>query len=61
MNIVGLPTNVDMASQSGFAGQVGTAVMSNTLDLAETLGQDLVDMMEQSVNPAVGGNINIRI
>ena len=46
--------------------QVSTAVLGKSMDTLETLGQGLVQMidaaaMEQSVNPAVGGNFDMRI
>lgn len=41
--------------------QVSVAMMKKTLDLQEAAGSQLVQMMEQSVNPSVGGNIDIRI
>lgn len=44
--------------------KVGTAVLSKAMDLNETMGDGIVAMidragMEQSVNPAVGGNIDL--
>lgn len=46
--------------------KVGTAVLSKAMDTNEQLGQGMVQMidaaaMEQSVNPAVGGNFDVRI
>ncbi len=46
--------------------EVGTAVLSKAMDTNEALASGLVDMidaaaMEQSVNPAVGGNFDMRI
>ncbi len=46
--------------------QVGTAVLSKALDSNEQLGDRMVQMidaaaMEQSVNPHVGGNFDMRI
>ncbi len=40
---------------------VGTALLSNALDVQESMGAATVNMMEQSVNPAVGGNIDLRV
>ena len=44
--------------------KVGTAVLSNAMDLNETMGDGIVAMidsagMERSVNPAVGANIDV--
>lgn len=46
--------------------QVSTAVLSKSMDTLETLGQGMVQMidaaaMEQSVNPAVGANFDMKI
>lgn len=46
--------------------QVGTAMLDKTLDLGETIGEGMVEMidaaaMELSVNPSVGANMDIRI
>lgn len=46
--------------------QVSTAVLSKAMDTNETLGEGLVQMldaaaMEQSVNPTVGGNFDMRV
>ncbi len=53
-------------SAGGTLFQVSTAVLDKTLDLNEVLGQGLVQMidaaaMEQSVNPNVGMNFDVRI
>lgn len=58
---------VSMAlSKISTQSQVSTAVLSKAMDTNETLGEGLVRMldaaaMEQSVNPAVGGNFDMRI
>lgn len=46
--------------------QVGTQVLAKTLDLSEQMGAGVVSMidaaaMERSVNPAVGGNFDVRL
>lgn len=41
--------------------QVSLAMMAKTLDLQETMGDQITQMMELSVNPSVGGNIDIRV
>ena len=59
--------SISMAmSQSTALTKVGTAVLSNAMDTNEALGQGLVEMidaaaMEQSVNPNVGGNFDLRV
>ena len=63
MDIAGLST---IMKTSELQGQVGTAVLSKAMNVNEELGAGLVQMidaaaMEQSVNPHIGGNIDIRI
>jgi len=46
--------------------QVGTAVLDKALETNESLGAGMVQMldaaaMEQSVNPHVGGNFDMRV
>lgn len=63
MDIAGLSTDLNMLE---IQSKVGTAVLSKAMDTNETLGAGLVEMidaaaMERSVNPAVGGNVDLRI
>lgn len=63
MDIAGLST---IMKTSELQAQIGTAVLSKAMDMGEELGAGLVEMidasaMELSVNPNVGGNIDIRI
>lgn len=63
MDIAGVASamsNVELQSK------VSTAVLSNSLDMTETLGAGLVQLidsaaMERSVNPAVGSNFDVRV
>lgn len=51
-------------SQMNTGTQVGMAVTKLAMDTGEQNGQLMADMiksMEQSVNPHVGGNIDIRV
>lgn len=46
--------------------KVGTAILDKTLDMGEVLGEGMVEMidaavMELSVNPNVGANVDVRI
>lgn len=60
-------TGISMAmSQNKVMTQVGIAMMSNTMDIAETAGAAITNMidaadMEQSVNPNIGGNFDMTI
>ncbi|MCR4923116.1 MAG: YjfB family protein [Lachnospiraceae bacterium] len=48
-------------SQANVLNQVGTAVLSQSLDTFEGEAADMVKMLEQSVTPELGGNIDIRL
>lgn len=55
MDIAGYSSaNAVQSTQS----QVSISIMKKTLDLQEDMGMQLAQMMELSVNPAVGGNID---
>lgn len=63
MDIAGLSTAM---SVSRIQSEVGTAVLSKAMDTNEALGQGLVQMidaaaMEQSVNPNIGANFDMRV
>lgn len=63
MDIAGLSMNLSMIDTTS---KVGVAMLSKSMDTNEALGQGLVNMIdaaavERSVNPAVGGNFDVRI
>lgn len=58
MNIAGLSTNL---STINVVNDVQVAVLRQSLDTLETSGDSLTKMMEASVNPELGQNIDIRI
>lgn len=58
MDIAGLSTNL---STSNVVNDVQVAVLRQSLDTLETSGDSLTKMMEASVNPELGQNIDIRI
>ncbi|MDE5892907.1 MAG: YjfB family protein [Acetatifactor sp.] len=63
MDIAGL--SMSMATLD-VQSQVGIKMLSKAIDLGEDMGAGMVQMidaaaMERSVNPAVGGNIDIRL
>lgn len=41
--------------------QVSVAMLDKTLDMQKSMGDSLTRMMELSVNPSIGGNIDIRV
>ncbi|GFH95311.1 hypothetical protein IMSAGC003_01853 [Lachnospiraceae bacterium] len=63
MDIAGLSMNMAMMDVQS---QVGIKMLSKAIDMGEELGAGVVQMvdaaaMERSVNPAVGGSIDIRL
>lgn len=63
MDIAGL--SMSMATLD-VQSQVGIKMLSKAIDMGEELGAGMVQMMdaaamEHSVNPAVGGNVDIRL
>ena len=55
MTIAGLSTNI---STSGITNDIQIAMLKKNLD---TVGADITKMMEASVTPELGQNIDIRI
>lgn len=58
MDIVALSTGMNMLNVNTDAGVL---MLSKNLDLIETMGDGMVKMMEQSVTPHLGANIDISI
>ncbi|MBB2181563.1 YjfB family protein [Lachnospiraceae bacterium MD1] len=58
MGISSLPVSTNQPVNSV---TVGIAVLSKNLDTIEQAGQGLIKMMEQSVTPHLGQNIDLRI
>lgn len=50
-----------MNAQAKIADVVGLQMLKKTMDLQEIQGNELVRMMEQSVNPGLGRNIDILV
>ena len=58
MDIASLSTSLSMANvQNDF----GVLMLSKQLDTVEDMGDSMIKLMEQSVNPHLGGNIDISI
>lgn len=51
-----IPTGPSLSSVD-----VGVAVLSKSLDTIDKLGQSMIKMMEQSVEPNLGQNIDLRV
>lgn len=58
MNISSIPIETNPMINNP---EIGTLVMAKCLDTAETSGQNMVKMMEQSVNPNLGQNIDFKV
>lgn len=63
MDIAGLSMGI---SQAQAITDVGTAMLAKSLDMMETTGAGVINLlersaMENSVNPNLGGNIDIMI
>ena len=67
-------SNIDMAlstisaydasssvSSASLAYAVSTEILSQSIDMTEVMGTSMIQMMERSVTPELGGNIDIYI
>ncbi len=63
MNIAAVGnSNITLAvSDTGSMNAIDMAMLRKSLDTVEASGAMLTQMMEQSVNPNVGANIDIRL
>lgn len=48
-----------MPAASSVPSDISVAMLSKQLDLTQEMGADMIKAMEHSVNPAVGGNIDV--
>lgn len=48
-------------SQTKLLDTVATSLLSKQLDVTEQLGEGMIKMMEQSVNPELGQTVDIRL
>ncbi len=58
MSIANISMNM---AQNNSLQDVGTAVLAKSLDTVESAGDSMVKMMEQSVNPGLGANFDVRV
>lgn len=58
MDIAALSTAM---SQANLATQVSVAVTGKVMDMAEVSGDQMVKALEQSVQPHLGSNIDVRL
>lgn len=61
MDIQGLGFSSTVLSNANLRSSVGMALLDKALDTDEANGDSLIGMLERSVNPMVGQNIDIRL
>lgn len=61
MNINALSSTNISLTDTGNMNQIDFAMLKKSLDNVENSGAALTKMMEQSVNPNLGANIDIRL
>ncbi|MDF2669325.1 MAG: putative motility protein [Paenibacillus sp.] len=61
MDVASLQTVYSQFQQSVLPVQVGIEVLGKAKNLAETQGAQLVQMLQQSVQPHIGGNLDIKV
>ena len=49
--------SVEANSATSTMGQVGMAMLDKSLELNDEMNKSMIQMMERSVNPAIGGNV----
>ncbi len=57
-NIQGM---ANVMSATKMQNDIGTAVLSKALDTFQDNGDEMVKMMEQSVNPNLGANFDMKV
>ncbi|MCI8882860.1 MAG: putative motility protein [Lachnospiraceae bacterium] len=58
MDIASLSTALSMTQVSN---DFGAIMLGKQLDTMENMGDSMIKLMEQSVNPHIGGNIDISV
>lgn len=58
MDIASLSTALSMTKLND---DIGVLMLSKQLDMAETMGESMVKILEQSATPHLGGNIDISL
>lgn len=59
--MIDIPSLSMAMSQNKVMSDVSVAVLGNALDVFQETGDSMTRMMEQSVNPNLGGNIDISV
>ena len=50
-----------MHASASVMSQVSVAMLDKTMEMQEAMGENITKMMELSVNPSVGGTIDVRV
>ena len=58
MDIASISTAMSMAN---LQTDIGVAVLSKSMDNMETMGEGLKKILETSVNPHIGGNVDVSV
>ena len=61
MDIQGVCLSATVLSIANTNSQIGMKLLDNALDMDQANGAALTQMLERSVNPLVGQNIDIRL
>lgn len=64
MQIAGVSTAlgaVKASEPASMSNSIGLKMLSKALDMGEAMNEGLTKMMERSVNPHIGGNIDVSV
>ena len=61
MDIQGLGLSTTVMSNANTNSAIGIALLDKALEVDQANGEALTSMMEKSVNPMIGPNIDIRL
>ena len=64
MDVTGVGAAINAAyytSVNSLNTQIGIAMLGKSLDTVDALGSDMIKMMENSVTPYLGGNIDLSV
>lgn len=61
LSVDAIPTLAMGMTQANILSSVNTSLLGMSLDVVSSQAGELTKMMEQSVNPAVGGNFDMSV
>lgn len=56
-----IPLNAMNAATSSTGEAIGLAMLDKQLEMTDTMNSQMIRAMEQSVNPSVGSNFDMRV